>query len=70
MTHSGRQLGGLPIYVGWHEHDGVPPTSLHCELGPQGDGTHGFKNGGGGAGSLGGAITWKLSISIYRAENK
>lgn len=27
MTHSGRQLGGLPIYVGRHEHDGVPPTS-------------------------------------------
>jgi len=35
----------------------VPPTSLHCELGPQGDGTHGFKNDGGGAGSWGGAIT-------------
>ena len=37
----------------------MPPISLHCELGPQGDGTHGFikGGGGGGAGSLGGTIT-------------
>jgi hypothetical protein len=35
----------------------VPPISLHCELGPQGDGTHGFIKGGGGVGSWGGAIT-------------
>lgn len=27
------------------EHAGLFPTTLHCELGPQGDGTHGFPLG-------------------------
>ncbi|KAJ4432721.1 hypothetical protein ANN_21358 [Periplaneta americana] len=55
ITHSGRQLGGLPVYVGRQEQEGVPPTSWHCEYGPHGDGTHGFTYCGGN-GSRGGAI--------------
>jgi len=41
----------------------VPPISLHCELGPQGDGTHGFMKGGGSAGSLGGGGTGKHLVN-------
>lgn len=41
-THSGLQFGGLPMYVGWHEHTAWPLTSLHWLFGPQGDGLHGF----------------------------
>lgn len=47
MVHSGLQLGGEPVYSGRHEHDGVPPLSLHCEYGPQGEGTQGFTGAGG-----------------------
>lgn len=38
-VHSGRQAGGEPTYSGKHEHDGLPFTSWHCELGPHGEGT-------------------------------
>lgn len=41
-THSGRQPGGLPTYVGKQEHTGCPDTSLHWLLGPQGDGEQTF----------------------------
>jgi hypothetical protein len=56
MTHSGLQLGGLPMYEGRHEHDGVPPTSRHCELGPHGEGTHGLTYCGGTGDSAGAEI--------------
>lgn len=42
ITHSGRQLGGLPINSGRHEHIAWPLSSLHWLLGPQGDGLHGL----------------------------
>ena len=38
LTHSGRQLGGEPIYSFKHEQDGESPTGRHSELGPHGDG--------------------------------
>lgn len=41
-THSGRQLGGAPMYWRKQEHEGLPPMSRHSLLGPQGDGMHGF----------------------------
>lgn len=28
-THSGRQFGGLPVYVGKQEHTACPFNSLH-----------------------------------------
>jgi len=40
IVHSGLQLGGLPLYVGKQEQDGIPPVSRHSENMPQGDGTH------------------------------
>lgn len=43
--HSGRQFGGIPKKSGKQEHEGLAPESLHCELGPQGDGMHGFSTG-------------------------
>lgn len=53
MVHSGRHVGGLPMYCGKQEQEGDPPISRHCELGPQGEGTHGLTItsfvGGGGA---------------------
>lgn len=39
--HSGLQRGGVPTYSGRQEQDGVSPTTLHCALGPQGDGLQG-----------------------------
>lgn len=42
FTHSGRQFGGRPIKFGKQEHAGCVPITLHCELGPQGEGIHGF----------------------------
>lgn len=45
LTHSGRHFGGAPIYSGKHEHDGDVPCTWHCEYGPHGDGTHGFRIG-------------------------
>jgi hypothetical protein len=38
-------------------------------LGPQGDGTHGFIIAGGGAGSLGGAIT-ENSVLLFKEYKK
>lgn len=35
------------MYVGKHEQTACSLTSLHCELGPQGEGTHGFVLGRG-----------------------
>lgn len=45
MVHSGRQFGGLPMYVAIQEQDGTFPVSRQMELGPHGDGTHGFLYG-------------------------
>jgi len=43
LTHSGRQDGGEPVMVGRHEQIACPfVASLHWELGPHGDGLHGF----------------------------
>lgn len=42
ITHSGLQFGGFPIKVGKQAQDGLPPISLHSELGPHGVGTQGF----------------------------
>lgn len=42
LTHSGLQLGGVPIKSGKQEHDGDSPETLHCELGPHGEGKQGF----------------------------
>lgn len=41
-THSGLQLGGLPIYVGAQEQTAWSFTSLHWLFGPQGEGRQGF----------------------------
>lgn len=51
LTHSGRQLGGDPVNSGRQEHDGDSPVTLHCELGPHGDGWHGFDGTGVGTSS-------------------
>lgn len=40
-VHSGRQKGGLPIYVGEQEHTAWSLIRRHWLLGPQGDGTQG-----------------------------
>jgi hypothetical protein len=61
IVHSGLQLGGLPTKLTKQEHEGTPPTSLHCELGPQGLGTQGLTTTGVG-GSTGGA---KIRIEQY-----
>lgn len=42
ITHSGRQLGGEPTKLLSHEQMAWPLLSLHLELGPHGDGEHGF----------------------------
>lgn len=42
VTHSGLQVGGLPIKPGTHEHTACPFICLQRLLGPQGDGLHGF----------------------------
>lgn len=36
------QFGGDPINSGKQEQDGDSPWTLHCEFGPQGDGTQGL----------------------------
>lgn len=41
LVHSGRQLGGRPMYEGRQEHVGVLPLERQTALGPQGEGTHG-----------------------------
>lgn len=57
-THSGRQFGGDPMNSFKHEHDGVSPTTLHCEFGPQGDGRHGSRF----STSLGGSTMLKIEF--------
>lgn len=42
VMHSGRQLGGLPKYSSEQAHEGEPAISLQTELGPHGEGSHGF----------------------------
>lgn len=42
VTHSGLQVGGLPIKPGTQEHTAWLLISLHWLLGPQGEGLHGF----------------------------
>lgn len=42
LIHSGLQFGGAPVNSGKQEQDGESPITLHCELGPQGDGWQGF----------------------------
>jgi hypothetical protein len=49
-THSGLQFGGEPIFPGKHEQAGLSPTARHSELGPQGEGIHGFAGLYSGAG--------------------
>jgi len=39
------QFGGEPIKSGKQEHEGDCPLTWHWELGPQGEGTHGFSIG-------------------------
>lgn len=51
LIHSGRQLGGVPMYSGKHEQEGASPTTLHCAFGPQGEGRHGFEGIDGGSSS-------------------
>lgn len=41
-THSGRQLGAVPIIPDTQPHWACPETAWHCEFGPHGDGVHGF----------------------------
>lgn len=47
IVHSGRQLGGAPIYPGWQLHAAVSPGSTQMEFGPHGDGWQGFTDSGG-----------------------
>lgn len=46
LVHSGRQFGGVPINSEAHEQEGELCIDLHIELGPHGEGTHGFVCGG------------------------
>jgi len=48
MEHSGRQLGGVPMKVAAHEQAAFPFSTLHSELGPQGDGWQGLSGVVGG----------------------
>ncbi|KAI9586455.1 hypothetical protein GQX74_002302 [Glossina fuscipes] len=41
-VHSGRHVGGMPMYPDKQEHTAWELISRHTELGPQGDGRHGF----------------------------
>jgi len=45
-THSGLQVGGLPIKPGTQEHTACALISLHWLLGPQGEGEQGLTGGG------------------------
>lgn len=42
LIHSGLQYGGCPWYFGMQVQDGDPLISWHTELGPHGEGWHGF----------------------------
>lgn len=53
LTHSGLQFGGDPVKSGRQEHDGLSLATWHAELGPHGEGSHGFEGGvGGGAAAI------------------
>jgi hypothetical protein len=47
VVHSGRQLGTLPTKSGKQEQAAWTPITLHSELGPHGEGTHGLASLGG-----------------------
>lgn len=49
MTHSGLQLGGVPMYDGRQAHSGLLLTLRHWEFGPHGDGTQGSDFGSSGS---------------------
>lgn len=51
LMHSGLQFGGTPMNSVKHEQAGDSPLTMHCELGPHGDGIHGF------CGTIGGLST-------------
>ena len=57
IMHSGRQLGGAPMFPLVQEHIGRSPNRLHTELGPQGLGTQGSFGREGG--SILGGIFWQ-----------
>lgn len=38
IVHSGLQLGGAPMKLGWQLHAGISPDFTHIEFGPHGDG--------------------------------
>lgn len=42
ITHSGLQFGGMPINSDWQVQTAWSLFSRHIELGPHGDGVHGF----------------------------
>lgn len=60
FIHSGRQFGGRPIKFGRQEHAGWVSITLHCELGPQGEGMQGLPR------SVVGEGTRKSKISIEK----
>lgn len=47
LVHSGRQFGGDPINSARHLQSALSPFSVHCELGPHGDGWQGLTFNGG-----------------------
>ncbi len=63
ITHSGRQLGGAPVNPGRQLQLAWWLTFWHCELGPHGDGTHGFLWGLGSG--IGVAVSKDWLIVIY-----
>lgn len=71
LVHSGRQLGGAPRNSGKHLHNGLSPFSEHSELGPHGEGKHGFTLMGGVAARKKGGNNYifnnicKLSLVYY-----
>lgn len=73
-THSGRQLGGAPIYSAKQEHTAWLLIDLHWLFGPQGDGKQTSIVVGGGWGSAKTAIIYLLCIfellSTFFCSNK
>jgi len=66
--HSGLQFGGDPMNSGKQEQDGVSPFTWHCELGPQGDGTHGFPTGSGSATKINTKINLRKTFFYYKIK--
>lgn len=74
VTHSGRQLGGLPKYPGTQEQTAWPLTTRHALLGPQGLGLQGLVGFGTKEKctymySVGGVVKNSL-LSIFRHSTK